>query len=50
MIVAHVGGVPVEELLPSAGSVGAGLRLARAWLRSRLRRQETPNGDTHAER
>jgi hypothetical protein len=37
MIAAHVGGVPVEELLPLAGSVGAGLALARAWLSLRLR-------------
>jgi hypothetical protein len=42
-IALHVGGVPVEELLPTAagagaGAVGAGLLLARAWVSVRLRR------------
>jgi hypothetical protein len=36
---AHVGGVPVEEALPSlAGGASAALLLARAWLASRQRR------------
>jgi hypothetical protein len=37
-VIAHVGGLPLEELLPSLG--GAGLLLARAWLvvQVRLRR------------
>ena len=34
MIVAHVGGVPVEELVGASGS----LLLARAWLVLHLRR------------
>ena len=29
---AHVGGVPVEELLPSLAGTGTGLVAARAWL------------------
>ena len=37
-MLAHVGGVPLEELVPSAAGVGAGLALARAWLIVRLRR------------
>ena len=39
-MIAHVGGVPVEEgLLPFAGGAGAGLiLLARAWVVLRLRR------------
>ena len=37
-MLAHVGGVPLEELIPSAVGVGAGLALARAWLIVRLRR------------
>jgi hypothetical protein len=38
-VIAHVGGVPLEEsLLPLVSGAGAGLLLARAWLRSRLRR------------
>ena len=39
-MIAHVGGVPVEELLRVVPSAGAGLLLARAWLTMRLRRQE----------
>jgi len=36
-VIAHVGGVPVEELLPLAlsGGAGTGLLLARAWVASR---------------
>ena len=34
-MIAHIGGVPVEELLPSA----AGLLLARGWLALHLRRR-----------
>ena len=38
-MIAHVGGVPVEEaLLPLVSGAGAGLMLlARAWVASRLR-------------
>jgi hypothetical protein len=36
---AHVGGVPLEELLPAAAGSGASLLLARVWLISHLRRQ-----------
>jgi hypothetical protein len=35
---AHVGGAPVEELIPMATGAGTALLLARAWLASRLRR------------
>jgi len=38
MPLAHVGGVPVEELLPWLGP-GAGLAMARAWMAVRLRRR-----------
>jgi len=37
-VIAHVGGVPLETLLPSVSGAGAGLLLAWAWLRSHLRR------------
>ena len=37
MIVAHVAGVPVEELLPNAAGAGGALLLARAWLAFHLR-------------
>ena len=30
--VAHVGGVPVEEFLPSLAGAGAGLAVVRAWI------------------
>jgi hypothetical protein len=38
-VVAHIGGMPLEELLPSAGGAGAGLLLARGWLVMHLRRR-----------
>jgi hypothetical protein len=42
VIVAHVGGVPVEEVLPTLAGTGTGLLLARAWLAVRLRRRRDP--------
>ena len=38
MIVAHVAGVPVEELIPAVAGSGGALLLARAWLWLYLRR------------
>jgi hypothetical protein len=35
---AHVAGVPVEELLPSLAGAGSALLLARGWLSLYLRR------------
>ena len=43
-IIAQLGGVPVEELLPSAAGAGAVLLVARAWLSVRLRRRRR-NGE-----
>lgn len=43
MIIAHVAGVPVEELLPSLGGVGGSMLLARAWLTFHLRRRQDPD-------
>jgi hypothetical protein len=37
-VIAHVGGVPLEEILPSVTGAGAGLMLARAWIIVHLRR------------
>jgi hypothetical protein len=37
-VIAHVGGVPLEEILQSVTGAGAGLLLARAWIMLRLRR------------
>jgi hypothetical protein len=42
VITAHVGGLPLEEVLPSITGAGAGLLLARAWLTLRLRRRREP--------
>ena len=41
-MIAHVGGVPLEELAPMVPSAGAGLLLARVWLMSRVRRRREP--------
>ena len=35
-MVAHVGAVPLEEVLPLVGGAGGALLLARAWLAARL--------------
>jgi hypothetical protein len=37
---AHVAGVPLEELLPSLAGAGGGLLVVRAWVAMRLRRSE----------
>ena len=38
-MIAHVGGVPLEEILPSVTGAGAGLLLARGWIMQSLRRR-----------
>ena len=38
-MIAHVGPVPLEELLPSAAAAGSALLVARAWLALHLRRR-----------
>ena len=35
-MIAHVGGVPVEELVPFAAGAGGALAVARVWLAVRL--------------
>jgi len=42
MPLAHVGGVPVEELLPWLAGPGT-VVVARAWLAVHLRRREDPH-------
>jgi hypothetical protein len=37
-VVAHVAGVPVEELIPTVAGAGSILLLARSWVSLRLRR------------
>lgn len=38
-MIAHVGGLPAEELLPTAAGAGAAVALARGWVAVRLRRR-----------
>ena len=46
MVLAHVGGVPVEELAPTLAGAGTGLLVARAWLVLHVRRLgERRSGD-----
>ena len=42
MVIAHVGGVPVEEIVPTLAGTGTGLLVARAWLMLRIRRRPGP--------
>jgi hypothetical protein len=37
---AHVAGMPLEELLPMVAGPGAGLLVVRAWVAVSLRRRE----------
>jgi hypothetical protein len=41
-VIAHVAGVPAEEVVPSAAGAGAALLLARVWLMLHLRRRREP--------
>jgi hypothetical protein len=38
-VIAHVGGVPLEELVPALAGAGSGLLAVRAWIMLRLRRE-----------
>ena len=38
IVIAHVSGVPVEELVPTVAGAGSALLLARGWVSLRLRR------------
>ncbi len=40
-MLAHVSGIPVEELVPLAGGAG-GLLVVRAWIRTRIRARMRP--------
>jgi hypothetical protein len=39
-VIAHVGGLPLEELLPTLIGAGGGLLFARGWLALHLRHRE----------
>jgi hypothetical protein len=41
-VIAHVGGVPVEEMLPALAGTSTGLLILRAWLMVRVRRRRRP--------
>ena len=42
-MIAHVGGVPLEEVVPALAGAGTGaLVVARSWLSLRLRRRREP--------
>jgi hypothetical protein len=41
-VIAHVGGVPVEELVPALAGTATSLLVARAWVMLRLRRRQEP--------
>jgi hypothetical protein len=42
IVIAHVGGVPLEEMLPTLAGTSTGLLVARAWVMLRLRRRREP--------
>jgi hypothetical protein len=41
-VIAHLAGMPLEEILPSVYGAGAGLLMARAWIMLRVRRRREP--------
>ena len=41
-MIAHVGGVPVEEMLPALAGTSTGVLIVRAWLMVRVRRRRGP--------
>jgi hypothetical protein len=45
IVIAHMGGVPVEELLPTLAGTSTGLIVVRAWVMLRLRRRRSPRDD-----
>jgi hypothetical protein len=38
-VIAHIGALPLEEVLPVLSGAGTGLLAARAWIMLRLRRR-----------
>ena len=49
-MIAHVGGVPVEEMLPSLVGAGTGLLVAVTWAVSRARRLQRVHVDRREDR
>jgi hypothetical protein len=48
IVPAHIGGVPVEEIIPAAAGAGGALALARAWVAMTLRRRPAPQPASRA--
>lgn len=46
-MIAHVAGVPLEELAPAVTGAGTSLLLARTWLRTRLSRRREAGVTNH---
>ena len=38
-MIAHIAGVPLEEMLPAASGAGTALLVGRAWMMLRMRRR-----------
>jgi hypothetical protein len=43
-MIAHIGALPLEELVPALAGTGSGLLAARAWMMHRMRRRRREPG------
>jgi hypothetical protein len=41
-MIAHIGALPLEELVPALAGTGTGLLAVRAWIMLRVRRRREP--------
>jgi hypothetical protein len=41
-VIAHIGALPLEELVPALAGTGTGLLAVRAWIILRVRRRREP--------
>jgi hypothetical protein len=48
-VIAHVGALPLEEVLPVLTGAGSGLLALRAWMTPRVRRRREPGPSTAAD-
>jgi hypothetical protein len=44
-VIAHIGALPLEELLPAVAGAGSGLAAVRAWIAVHARRRRSPVRD-----
>jgi len=49
-VIAHIGALPLEELLPVLTGAGSGLLAVRAWMAPRVRRLPRAHADLRAPR